>query len=279
MYLSKTIKSVLLVITTIITFLLSSSDIFSQNSVSVSHHSTGVHKIHINNSFMKDFKIEYEGEITLSDDDKDIVAISRGGYIEIKKSSFGKRRRLIIENDGGKLVRKYFIGWSEKDYYPHGKEWLSDILPDILRTTTIGAKSRVDRFYKKGGINAVVSEVSKIKSDFVKSAYLKYILERNLNTNELVAVINSAGKNINSDHYLTQILKKNQKAFLKNDKTVNAYINASKSIDSDHYLTQIVKTVINDNSISDSQLGSLLKISEQVNSDHYLTQILISIMG
>jgi len=26
----------------------------------------------------KDFKIEYEGGITLSDDDKDIIAISRG---------------------------------------------------------------------------------------------------------------------------------------------------------------------------------------------------------
>ena len=52
--------------------------------------SNGKSKIHFSTDNNRDFKIEYEGDIKISDDDKDIVAISRGGYIEIKKSSFGK---------------------------------------------------------------------------------------------------------------------------------------------------------------------------------------------
>ena len=46
--------------------------------------------------------------------------------------------------------------------------------------------------------------------------------------------------------------------------TVDAYINAAKNINSDHYLTSIVKTVIGDRSITDKQLGSLLKVSESI---------------
>ena len=134
------------------------------------------------------------------------------------------------------------------------------------------------RFYKKGGAKAVLSEIRRIKSDYVQSAYFKLLLERNLSTNDLVNVIETAGNTINSDYYLAQILKKNQKAFLKNDKTVDAYISAAKNINSDHYLTSIVKTVIGDRSISDKQLGSLLKVSENINSDHYLTTILKEIM-
>ena len=125
----------------------------------------GTHNIRVKND-SQDFNIEYEGDITISDDDRDIVAISRGGFIEIKKSRFGKRRRLVIESEGGKLIRKFFIGWSEKPYDPDGKNWLADILPDIVRSTTIGAQSRVDRFYKRGGANAVMSEIGKIKMLF-----------------------------------------------------------------------------------------------------------------
>ena len=41
---------------------------------------------------LSDFRIEYEGEIEISDDDKDITGISRGGFIEISKSAFGNKR-------------------------------------------------------------------------------------------------------------------------------------------------------------------------------------------
>ena len=237
----------------------------------------GVRTYHVKNG-RQDFRIEYDGDITLSNDDRDIVGVTRGGFIEIKKSSFGTKRRILIHNESGTLVKKYFVGWSEKPYNPAGKKWLADILPEILRTTTIAAKTRVDRFYRKGGASNVLSEVSKMKSDFVKSAYIKLLLKKNLSTNDLVKTIESAGKYIKSDHYVSQILKSNQKAFLKNSRTVTAYINATKSISSDHYVSQILKKVIEDSSISDAQLGSLLEITKGISSDHYISQLLKSIM-
>lgn len=119
------------------------SEILSQKhkthySVHTSNHS-GITTIQVSDK-EQDFKIEYEGDFTLSDDDKDIRAISKGGFIEITKSSFGNRRSIFIESDrNGNLVKKYFISRSEKSYLPEGKKWLGEILPEIVRNTVIAA--------------------------------------------------------------------------------------------------------------------------------------------
>lgn len=270
---TKKMKFIMLLLAALI---LTPSTFFGQNSISFNR-SKGISKISISNS-RNDFKVEYEGEITLSDDDSDIKDISRGGYIEIKKSSFGKRRKIIIENDGGKLIRKFYVGWSEKEYYPDGKEWLKDILPEILRATTIGAESRVDRFYNKGGANEVLSEIRKMDSDYVQSAYFKLLLKKNLSKKEIVSTLQSVGKNIDSDHYLSSILRKNQELFLKDSETIDAYISAAKSVNSDHYLTTIIKGVVSNKEITDNQLANLLKISSNINSDHYMSEVLKEVM-
>jgi hypothetical protein len=54
-----------------------------------------------------DFKIEYEGEILLSDDGTDIKNISSGGFLKIKKSSFGRNHKNVIEKEENTLVRKF----------------------------------------------------------------------------------------------------------------------------------------------------------------------------
>lgn len=226
-----------------------------------------------------DFRIEYEGEITVSDDDKDIIGISRGGYIEIRKSRFGKRRRIVIEAEsGGRLSKAYFVGRKEVSYDPDGKNWLAEILPDIVRSTKIAAESRVDRFYKKGGVGAVMREIEEMDSDYVKAAYIKILLKKNLSNSELVRVIKTAGEEIKSDYYVSQILKANQKAFLATDATRSAYIKAAAGVKSDHYVSQILKAAVNDSSINDKQMSELLEITKSIGSAHYLTQILSSIM-
>ncbi|MDJ0645641.1 MAG: hypothetical protein QNJ57_06595 [Flavobacteriaceae bacterium] len=226
-----------------------------------------------------DFKIEFKGDITVSDDDRDIIGISRGGYIEIRRSSFGSSRRIVIETtSSGQLTKSYYVGRKEKNYNTEGKAWLAEILPEILRSTTIAAESRVERFYKRGGADAVLDEIGSMKSDFVQSTYFRLLLRHNLTNNELVSVIRKAGNEIESDYYLSGILEENQKAFLANDRTTDAYIDAAKSIGSDHYASNVLKKVINDASITDVQMGSLLKISKDIGSDHYLSLVLKEVM-
>ena len=169
----------------------------SKSNYSISNDGKG--RIQITNNG-KEFQIEYEGDITLSDDDKDIVAISNGGFVEIEQSSFGNRRRIVIESDrNGNLIKKYYEGRTEKDFNPEGKEWLADVLQEIVRSTTLAAEARVNRFYSKGGANAVLAEIGRIESDYVNAAYFKLLLEKKLSNDELVKTIEVAGKEIDSD--------------------------------------------------------------------------------
>lgn len=261
--------------------LLGANDVFSQKRKSYSTNintNKGKSTIHMTENG-NDFKIEYEGEITLSDDDSDIVGISNGGFIEIKKSSFGSKRRIVIESDrNGNLEKQYFVGRKEVDFNPEGKKWLAEVLLEVVRSTTIAAESRVQRFYSKGGAQAVLNEIENIESDYVMSRYFELLLEHDLNTSDLVRVIKIAGDEISSDHYLSGILESNQKAFLANDQTIEAYINATKSISSDHYTAKVLKKVVNDRSISDSQMASLLDISKNIQSDHYVSQVLTELV-
>ena len=269
-------RKINLLVLFLIAFMLIPSTYLAQNSVTVNS-DTGKNKISIRNN-RSNFKVKYEGEITLSDDDKDIQDISSGGYIEIKKSSFGRSRKIVIEKEGNTLIRKFYIGWSEKEYDPEGKNWLADILPDILRSTTMGAKSRVNRFYNKGGVNEVLSEIKKMDSDYVQSAYFKLLLKKELTTKETIKTLEIVGNTIKSDYYLSNVLRKNQQLFLKSPETLDAYITAAKNVNSDYYLNQIVKAVISNKNISDTQLARLLNISSDINSDYYLSDILKEVM-
>ena len=57
------------------------------------------------------FNFKYDGELVVSDDDKEVTSIADGGFLEIEKSSFGNKRRVLIEADReGNLTRKYFMG-------------------------------------------------------------------------------------------------------------------------------------------------------------------------
>ncbi len=117
------------------------------------------------------YEIEYKGKITVSNDDKNVTAITPDGYLKIKKSSFGNSRSIEIEsNKSGKLTKKYFDGRKELPFESEGAEWLEEILLDVIHKTGIGGKERILRIYNKGGVNAVLDEVE----DFDKTSNYSY---------------------------------------------------------------------------------------------------------
>ncbi|RKN81139.1 hypothetical protein [Ulvibacterium marinum] len=248
------------------------------SSVSVNKNN-GKTTITVKNGNKKSFSLEFEGDITLSDDDKDIKAISRGGYMEIKKSAFGNRRRIFMEpGTNGKLIKKYYVGGSEENFESEGRKWLAEILPEVLRSSTLGAKQRVNRFYKKGGSQAVLQEVGNMDSDHVKSTYIRLLLDKNPNNNDLTAILNVVGNDISSDHHKAQILKHKTKTFLSTDGTTAAYIEATGKISSDHHKAEVLKKSIRDGEISETRMKSLFAITENISSDHHKAQVLLTVL-
>ncbi len=246
-----------------------------RRSTSVNVNSNGKTTISIKNGFGNNFSIEYKGDITLSDDDTDVVDISRGGYMDIKKSAFGNRRRIFMEPDNnGQLIKKYYVGGSQRSFDTEGSKWLAEILLEVVRSTTLGSEKRVNRMYKKGGYYPVLKEVDQITSDYVQTRYLKLLLEKNLGEKGLVATLKRVG-DIDSDHHKASILKSNTKSFLSTPATTTAYIRAASKIDSDHHSATVLIPALNETSISDTQMNALLEIVRDIDSDHHKANVLI----
>lgn len=254
--------------------LMSISQIAAQKySINISNGKTVI------NDGANNFKVEYRGDIKLSDNDEDIISLSRNGYFEVTKKGFGSRRRILIEpGANGSLVKTYYEGRSEKPWTPEGQKWLAEILQEVVQSTTINLENRVDRFYARGGTSKVLKEIAPIESDYVKEAYYDYLMQKNPPAADVPSILNQIGSEIESDHYATELLKKHHAAFLATDQSIAAYIKACRSIESDHYTSEVLKEVISNQSINVETVSTILNVSRDIGSDHYRSEVLRGVM-
>ena len=113
-----------------------------------------------NDDSFENFEVKYKGKIVVTSNDKDILSISPGGFFTVTKSSFGNKRKIHISADNrGRLNKEYYEGKSKKDFDKNGKEWLEDVLPEIILHTGISAEERINRLAKKS-FSEVLSELA-----------------------------------------------------------------------------------------------------------------------
>jgi len=224
------------------------------------------------------FNIEIRGTIEVSDDDRDITSMSHDGYFEVTKTSFGTRRTIKITREGSVLIKRYYESRTEINFDPEGRKWLAEVLPEVVRTTTIAAESRVNRFYTKGGTQAVLAEIEAIKSDHVKSHYARLLMKKPVLEKDYAAVVTKVTGNMNSDHYLSEFLENNLDKFLKNKEAAEAVFTVTNKMGSDHYKTQIIKEALRVQPASVESVKIALASAAKINSDHYKTEVLTSLM-
>lgn len=217
--------------------------------------------------------IEIDGTITIAPDDRSISSISDGGFIKIRKTTFGNTRELFIKSTGGTLSHEYKEGGRNVPFEPAGRAWLTDVLPELLRSTTIGAESRVDRFYQKGGVKAVLNEISNLKSEHVKARYAELLLKKDIRENEVPALIEAIGKHVTSDFYRYEIFRNNSEKLLANQQNMGLYLSAINTVQSDHYKTELVKLAFSRN-LPAQYNSQALQLIGSIGSDHYKTEVL-----
>lgn len=228
---------------------------------------------------MQNFNVEMRGKIEITDDDRDIKSMSPDGYLEITKTAFGSRRTLVISNQSSGLKREYFEGRTSMPWEPEGRKWLAEIMPELLRTTTIAAESRVNRFYKQGGVNAVLTEIGRMESDYVKEHYASLLLEiPGVSAKDYPTIITRVTSSIDSDHYNAEFMQKGMDLFLKSKEATDAVFTACGRLDSDHYKTQILKGALRSQPISLESVKIVLAATDHMDSDHYKTEVLTTLL-
>lgn len=261
----------------LISLVMIASSAFAQTeSISSSNKST---KITFNRSNgISSFNVEMRGKIDVTDDDKDIKSISPDGYLEISKVTFGARRSIVITPEGGGIKREYYEGREKIAFAPEGKIWLGEILPELVRSSTIAAESRVNRYYRQGGVNGVLEEIGRLDGSYIKSHYANLLMKLNVPVKDYANVIAKISEGMDSDHYLTEFLEKNMNKFLQSKEASDALFQACGKMESDHYITQVIKAALQNQTPSAEAMKSLLLTAGNMDSDHYITEVLSALM-
>jgi hypothetical protein len=226
-----------------------------------------------------DFNVEYRGTVEVTDDDRDIKSLSDDGYVEISKTVFGSKRGIIIESlGGGKLKKEYYEGRSKIDWEPKGREWLNEILPSIVRSTGLGAEGRINRYYAKGGVPAVMSEISRLEGDYVRTQYGKLLFKKEIPNAELPSVITGLSDEIDSDYYLSTLYKDNIEKLLSTNEAADAFFKGSAKISSDYYKSVVLKEALNKYSTSPAQAKVILQSAKDISSAYYLHTVLVALL-
>ena len=195
------------------------------------------------------YEVKYKGKIVVTDNDKDIKSISPGGYLYIEKMAFGNERSIKIESDlNGKLTKKYYEGNTEVSFENKGKEWLAEILIDVIRSSGVGAEERVKRIYKIKGIDGFLEEIESISSSYSKETKVMFIE---------IDVYHHSNKSIRNLYY--QILI-NEVQLTEND--LSKLIPYLTEIKSNSTKGTLIREILYKYSLSNENLVKLLELTQ-----------------
>lgn len=221
---------------------------------------------YISNSPFSYFEISFDGEIRISNDDQGIESMSPGSYLKISRASFGNKRKLELRgSEGGKIVRRYFEGRNELTFEPDGADWLADILIEVIRTTGIDAKGRVDRFYRNSGVNGVLDEISEIESSSGKGRYFDALLLKELSSQDLAEIASSISSLISSSSEKGNLYRRHSKAFLVNDQVTSSYFRGISRISSNSERGSVLNHIL-ENDLTETQFKGVLNVVESISS-------------
>lgn len=247
-------------------------------SRSESHSANSVHRWK-NSTGLTNFNIEVRGKIEVTDDDKDIKSLSNDGYLQITKTVFGSKRTIIVESlGGGKFKKEYYEGRTKMEWDPNGKNWLGEILPQIVRTTTLASEGRVNRIYSKDGVSGVLAELSRLEGDYTRAHYAKLLLEKNIADSELSSVITKIADVINSDYYLSTVFQSNVGRMLSTPQAAEAFFQGTKKINSAYYKSVVLKEALKKYPASPAQVKVILQSAATIDSDYYLSVVLTTLL-
>ncbi len=265
------------------------------------------------NGVAGDFNVNYKGDIKVADDDKSILSITPGGFLEIEKKTFGNSRKLnVYPIADGKIVYEYKEGFGKVDFEPNGRKWMEEILPEVIRSTGIDVEGRVHRIYSKGGINAIINEINSIENDYTASAYYRVLIStENLTESEYKLSVIALSKTVSSDYekanvlsqvsqfYITSVplseafltsvsvissdfeksrVLKGMDMALLSEEQQSFYLNSVNTINSDFEKSNVIELLLSKMELSDNNLLQAIEVTSEIDSDYEKSGCLMTLL-
>ncbi len=219
-----------------------------------------------------------EGNVRFSDDLRSITSISSGGLFRLEEDDGDVERRIDVRPAGGRLEYRYRVEGRDTEFDAAGRVWLGRALVNLVRNTGFVAEQRVEGLMQLGGAQAVLDEVRLLQSDYVKSVYLRRLLDRSsLSSAQVKASVELAGREISSDYELARVLIALANKQPINDETRSAFIAAASSIESDYEQRRVLGTALARGELRNQDVTALLASAQNIGSDYERATLLLSL--
>jgi hypothetical protein len=224
-------------------------------------------------------RVELDGRVEFSGDGMSIKSMSSDGYFVLRERTLGKTRELEIVPGRTDSLEYYY---SENDKpLPYGDEarrWLAELLPEMMRETGLGARERVAAIRADQGVKGVQREISAIPSDYVKRIYFEALLSGEpLRPDELQAIFLQAGRELESDYELAELLILYADYTGGEAATVDAFVQAVQSIDSDYEVRRVLTALGTQEELTDTYAQAVLELAGGMESDYEKAELLLDL--
>lgn len=216
------------------------------------------------------------GKVEFNSDYSDIKAIAPGGSLRINDTRGAVAKRFEVEPDAnGGLQRTYFVDGRSSEFNAEARQWLSGLLLEMVRQG-FDAPARVENLFRQGGAGAVLDEVTRLRSDYVKRVYLTNLLANHrLDSAAAQRVVRYAGREIASDYDKRNVLVKVAEQYLDDGQVLTEFIQAVGTVNSDYERGQALAAVIKRPNLSGEQWQGALKTVAGMSSDYEKAKLLI----
>ena len=221
-----------------------------------------------------------EREVRFDADFTRVVGIEAGGELRLQATDGDGTRRVVMTPSGNGLAYDYSVDGRSRAFDADAQRWVEATLLFVFRNTGWKAKERALAMLERRGAPAVFDELSYMRSDYTRSAYLGVMVESGrLDEASLRRVLDITGSSIESDHYRTSIVTKVAGRYAMTDGLRHAYIGVVGGIDSDHYKHTALATLLKEGRLTQAQTAAVLAESHRIDSDHYRSQLLTELNG
>src|SRR5262249_2757086 len=139
-------------------------------------------------------------------------------------------------------------------------------------------EQRVPMLLEKGGVDAVLQEADRMESDYARRAYYQQLIaSRRLDSRQVERIIDQAGRTIDSDYELAELLISAAKLEGFDARSHRAFVNAVGTLDSDYEQRRALTALLSRESLSSDVVSALLKTTANIESDYELAELLIAV--
>lgn len=206
--------------------------------------------------------IWWSGKYRLSDDDRSIAEISPGGYLKFRENDTIMKAESDLQ---GRITYTLNNGREELPLNDSGRRFVAVQLSKMIGLGFFG-EERAERIYRQGGVPALLAELSRLRMNGARDAYLNRLFKADSLTTPqrigLLRLLDSSDNSMDVQHFLNLI----PRLQLNDSAVAQEWLRAVGHIDPAYVKKDLLKNYI-DSTLPADRLDTVLAITSRLGSE------------